>query len=86
MDMHSAMHRNAMSIGANHLAQHKNAIDRDTAIRLANARKNAEAIARQRRANQAYADKQADRDLEERMHMATLALKKMELKARGMLE
>jgi hypothetical protein len=85
MDMHTAQHMNAMKIGANHLAQHKNAIDRDTAIRLANARKNAEAIARQRRANQAMADKQADRDLEERMHMATLALKKMELKARGML-
>ena len=85
MDMHSAMHQNAMRIGANHLAQHKNAIDRDTAIRLANARKNAEAIARQRRYDQAMADKQADRDLEERMHMATLALKKMELKARGLL-
>ena len=85
MDMHTAQHLNAMSIGANHLAQHKNAIDRDTAIRLANARKNAEAIARQRRYDQAMADKQADRDLEERMHMATLALKKMELKARGLL-
>ena len=44
MDMHTAQHMNAMKIGANHLAQHKNAIDRDTAIRLANARKNAEAI------------------------------------------
>tara|TARA_R100000278_G_scaffold8716_1_gene10643 strand:- start:325 stop:585 length:261 start_codon:yes stop_codon:yes gene_type:complete len=85
MDMHTAQHMNAMKIGANHLAQHKNAIDRDTAIRLANARKNAEAIGRQRRYNQAMADKQADRNLKERMHMATLALKKMELEARGLL-
>ena len=85
MDMHTAQHMNAMKIGANQLAQHKNAIDRDTAIRLANARKNAEAIGRQRRYNQAMADKQADRNLKERMHMATLALKKMELEARGLL-
>ena len=78
MDLHSAMHRNAMSIGANHLAQHRNAIERDNAIRLANARKNAEAIARQRRYDQAMADKEADR-------MAALALKEMELRARGLL-
>ena len=42
-----------MNLGAQALAQHKAAIDKDNAIRLANARKNAEAVGRQRRYNQA---------------------------------
>jgi hypothetical protein len=82
MDQHSMQHAAAMSIGASHLGQHKSAIENDTAIRLANARKNAEAIARQRRYDQAMADKQADRNLEERMHNSELALKSMMAQAR----
>jgi hypothetical protein len=70
-----------MNLGAQALMQHKAAIDRDTAIRLANARKNAEAIGRQRRYNQAMASEQADRDLKERMHAQEMALKSQELEA-----
>lgn len=49
--------------------------DRDNAIRIANARKNAEAVARQRRYNQAMASEQADRDLK-------LRLAQMQMQAR----
>ncbi len=41
--------------------------DKDNAIRIANARKNAEAVGRQRRYDQALASEQEDRDLKERL-------------------
>lgn len=85
MDLHTAQHQNAMRIGAGHLKQHATAISNDTAIRLANARKNAEAIARQRRYDQAMNSNQEDRNTKERMHAASLALKAMELNARNLL-
>lgn len=56
-----------------------NIAERDTAIRLANARKNAEAIGRQRRYNQAMANEQAERELKERMHSREIALKQQEI-------
>jgi len=49
------------------MVQHRKAIDNDNKIRLANARKNAEAIGRQRRYSQAMASEQADRDLKLRL-------------------
>lgn len=55
--------------------------DKDNAIRIANARKNAEAVARQRRYNQAMASEQADRDLKERMHAREMALAAEKLRA-----
>ena len=70
-----------MNLGAQALAQHKAAIDKDNAIRLANARKNAEAVGRQRRYNQAMASEQADRDLKERMHAREMALAAEKLRA-----
>ena len=55
--------------------------DKDNAIRIANARKNAEAIARQRRYNQAMASEQADREAKERMHAREMALAEKKLVA-----
>ena len=49
------------------MVQHRKAIANDNAIRLANARKNADAIGRQRRYDQAMASDQADRDLKLRL-------------------
>ena len=59
-----------------HMVQHRNAIEKDNAIRLANARKDAEAIGRQRRYNQAMASEEADRQSKERMHARELELKR----------
>ena len=51
-------------------------VARDQAIRFAQANKNAEAIGRQRRYNQAMASEQADRAVKERMHARELELKR----------
>ena len=56
-----------------------NIAEKDTMIRLSNARKNAEAIGRQRRYNQAMDSKQADRDLKERMHSREVELKQQQI-------
>ena len=77
MDRHTAMHQNAMSIGASYLGQHSRAIQNDNAIRLANARQNAEAVGRQRRYDQAIGDRQRERNVQERMHNSELALKSL---------
>ena len=52
--------------------------DKDNAIRIANARKNAEAVARQRRYNQAMASEQADRDLKERLAQMQMQARQQE--------
>ena len=67
MNSHGAMHAAAMNVGARHFQHQRDMIDQDNAIRLMNARKNAEAVARQRRYNQAMDSEQADRDLKERL-------------------
>ena len=51
-------------------------VARDQAIRFAQANKNAQAIARQRRYNQAMASEQSDRTVKERMHARELEAKR----------
>lgn len=77
MDRHTAMHQNAMSIGASYLGQHKRAIENDNAIRIANARQNAAAVGRQRRYAQSMENSQRERNMVERMHNGELALKSL---------
>jgi len=67
MNQHAAQHAAAMNFGNQFFQHHRDMIDQDNAIRLSNARKNAEAIARQRRYDQAMASEQADRNLKERL-------------------
>lgn len=67
MNQHAAQHAAAMNFGNQFFKHHRDMIDQDNAIRLSNARKNAEAVARQRRYDQAMASEQADRDLKERL-------------------
>ena len=67
MNLHQYQMMQAMTAGEKFLQQGRDMVAKDNAIRLANARKNAEAVARQRRYNQAMASEQADRNLKERL-------------------
>lgn len=67
MRQHDVQHALAMRAGGQFMQHHRDMIDQDNALRLSNARKNAEAIARQRRYDQAMASEQAERDLKERL-------------------